>query len=1097
MKSRLRFSVGVGLPVLWLVVAWLLLGSGTASAGPRSAEMEGTSVGGNIITHTTWSLAGSPYVLQTQNVTVVDGVTLTIEPGVTVELNAARVLYVNGTLAAVGTPTRTITFTRMPGATSPWGMIQLGGGTVLTDSNATQISYATLEGGGSAAQMLYAYHSAPALDHVTLRNSSTRGLCATSVPAGSALTWDAGTVTGCAWEGIYVTSGRVELNNLSVSGNTGDGIEFSSSAHDSQLLDSILQGNGGDGIRSSGSDRLLMDGLTIGPNTGYGIYTQSGGANSVLRDTTVQGNAVAARLHPDTALENVTWSGNTRSEIEWTGGQVYTSRTWRRFPEISTYRMLADITVRDNAVLSVEPGVAVQVAEYVSLRATGGLSAVGTISQPITFTLLPGATHPWGMIEIGGGVQGDSDDSRISYATVEGGGYGGKLVHIYYSSTKMDHVTVCDSSSVGIQVTPFAGTQVTLDTVAVTDSAGVAIYHPQPGPSLVYRDLTLQGNGTDAVSIAGGSSILSPMQWDLADAGVPVRVGALSVYGGGVLALMPGSRLEFASTAGLEVWFDSGFYAMGTPEEPITLTGALPQPGAWKGVWLHPRSSAILYNSIVDYGGAAGEPALKIQSPEAAVIVNSAIRHAAGDGIYVDTATPPLLSFNEVSGNGFGVRNNRPAVPVDARQVWWGDVTGPQHTTLNPGGLGNAVSDGVLFAPWLTSVPTGTVPASDLIVETAGPRALSPGESAVFGATYLNATAQDLHDAVLVLALPDGASFVEAYPALADAVRGVYWAERHHVFWRLGTVSAGTSGMVAARVRFPWGLPAATDSFMAMMGDPDSGLAAVSTCGMIAPFDVLAYLNHTAIDILSTTVLTPTEVDAERQAYQAVDYLFTRALEEGYVLTTAERYTITGGRTFVRIVLDRPDDLATTHVVRVDQVVHAHISDGSSFILRTVMGDVIYDRATAMISFTGMLGIALRSTALDPVADRLLYAGFEPGIQQIYPAIDPDPEPQPPDYYQCYGNCLSELDQQRVRNWMSLQATGVLGLPRYALEDLWLFLDEFNCHPDCDEDPMSHFCQAPITYCGGSTRIYAKPCDFDTGRYEPGEKVYRRCSGSD
>ena len=37
----------------------------------------------------------------------------------------------------------------------------------------------------------------------------------------------------------------------------------------------------------------------------------------------------------------------------------------------------------------------------------------------------------------------------------------------------------------------------------------------------------------------------------------------------------------------------------------------------------------------------------------------------------------------------------------DARYNWWGDASGPQHPTLNPTGIGNAVSDNVNFSPWL------------------------------------------------------------------------------------------------------------------------------------------------------------------------------------------------------------------------------------------------------------------------------------------------------------------------------------------------------------------------------------------------------------
>lgn len=68
----------------------------------------GTNVTGIISSDTTWTTANSPYTL-TGPVAVNSGVTLTIEPGVTVSL-ASYYMIVNGTLIAQGTGTDPIYF---------------------------------------------------------------------------------------------------------------------------------------------------------------------------------------------------------------------------------------------------------------------------------------------------------------------------------------------------------------------------------------------------------------------------------------------------------------------------------------------------------------------------------------------------------------------------------------------------------------------------------------------------------------------------------------------------------------------------------------------------------------------------------------------------------------------------------------------------------------------------------------------------------------------------------------------------------------------------------------------------------------------------
>lgn len=103
-----------------------------------------TNVSGGIYSNTTWSLANSPYVI-TGTVVVFPGVTLTIQPGVTVKFDTNQVLEIRqAKLIASGTNTDSITFTA--NSSSPakgfYTGIYLNGGSLVPQFNYCKFMYA-------------------------------------------------------------------------------------------------------------------------------------------------------------------------------------------------------------------------------------------------------------------------------------------------------------------------------------------------------------------------------------------------------------------------------------------------------------------------------------------------------------------------------------------------------------------------------------------------------------------------------------------------------------------------------------------------------------------------------------------------------------------------------------------------------------------------------------------------------------------------------------------------------------------------------------------------------------------------------------------
>ena len=76
------------------------------------------------------------------------------------------------------------------------------------------------------------------------------------------------------------------------------------------------------------------------------------------------------------------------------------------------------------------------------------------------------------------------------------------------------------------------------------------------------------------------------------------------------------------------------------------------------------------------------------------------ISENTGNGIFCENNSAPTIHYCDIMDNAGYALLNVSTVTIDAENNWWGDATGPYHST-NPGGLGDTVSDYVDFNPWL------------------------------------------------------------------------------------------------------------------------------------------------------------------------------------------------------------------------------------------------------------------------------------------------------------------------------------------------------------------------------------------------------------
>ncbi len=450
----------------------------------------------------------------------------------------------------------------------------------------------------------------------------------------------------------------------------------------------------------------------------------------------------------------------------------------------------------------------------------------------------------------------------------------------------------------------------TLQDLALTGNTGAAVYWYCNG-SITARNLTATGNGQNELTLPG-CDVGGGRQWDLGDAGLPARVtGHINVTPNALLSILPGTVLRFDknqnnSPTRLEVQDQATLNALGTAIRPIVFTGATQTRGWWEGIQARQRAALMLRHCQVGYGGGNSTGSLKVSwgwpntGVPTANIQNCKIHGSSRKGVHFDfnnfspIAALPVFRYNHLHDNAEEAVANWNAPPLDARENYWGDPTGPYHARQNPGGLGDDVGDNIIFYPWATAAGGGAA-AGAMLISTGAPTLVSPGETVDYAVQYLNQMTITVQSSILLLQLPQAAYFLEGTGG------AIYWPDRHQVIWKLGNLPPGAGGFVSARVRFQWGLPADySDGSYTQFAGTNYNAAAL---------DVAAYNAYrtSAPPVTQIVALSEADFAAVRATSAELEDLYRMALVEGYQYLSAARITYVGGKVTVNAAFRTTD----------------------------------------------------------------------------------------------------------------------------------------------------------------------------------------------
>ena len=632
-----------------------------------------TNVSGTLASDTTWTASSSPYLISALGFTVPAGTTLTVEPGVVVKASQSNTpLIVDGTINAQGTASSPVYFTSLNDST-------VGGDTGFSPSGS---SWAGITANSGAI-----IH----LDHAVIRNGNI---------------------------GIANRGGAVTVSNSAIANSVNNGISHASGA--TAIASSTISGNA------------------------YGIYAQGIGAISFSGNTFSDNRFSVAYFDLSDGLTFAN-SGNTESGTRGNGIFLYGSGenisnqtlSGETIPYVIT---VFGVNVPATKTLTVEQGAIIKFAQSnASLTVNGTLNMRGTAANPVYVTsfaddTLGGDTDgtpyqpqsQWGTITVNSGAT-----ANFTHAILRNGG----IVSNNGGTITVSNSTIADSTGNGlshsagttnIASSTFSGNSYglyALGTGAISLTNNTFAERGGSGYFDLSSGLTLANSGNIATGRRGfflysDGSNSSNQTWS--GDGIPyiVTVFGVTVPAGKTLTVKPGAVIKFVqnnASFGVKGTLD----VQGTASNPVYFTsfndstiggdtGFSSFGFSWPGITINSGATANFTHAILRNGGYFS--AAISNNGGNLVVSNSTVADNFGNGISHANGTTTVSQSSIRDNAGYGIINNTTAM-VNAKNNWWGRATGPRHAS-NLAGTGNAVSDFVDFAPWLSYDPTVTAPVT-------------------------------------------------------------------------------------------------------------------------------------------------------------------------------------------------------------------------------------------------------------------------------------------------------------------------------------------------------------------------------------------------
>lgn len=266
---------------------------------------------------------------------------------------------------------------------------------------------------------------------------------------------------------------------------------------------------------------------------------------------------------------------------------------------------------------------------------------------------------------------------------ITNGGANQSGVFIGNASPTLKKLWVTGNDGSGLSI--WSGGSPTLTDMAVTGNTatygGGLIIASNSNPTL--NNVTVSGN---TATYGGGLNIQQNSRPILTDVTV---TGNTATYGGGIYIVDSSPTLTDVTVSGNAANQGGGLYIGGSGDSP-TLTDV-----------------TVVFNTARYDGGGLYIEGAYPNLRHLTIAMNSSSNGIGG--IYVENGHPSIV-YSNIAYNETGLYV-APGLAMTADSVWWGDASGPYHSSQNPFGLGDTVvAIDIDFTPFLTAPDTAAPP---------------------------------------------------------------------------------------------------------------------------------------------------------------------------------------------------------------------------------------------------------------------------------------------------------------------------------------------------------------------------------------------------